>query len=451
MYMSSAKQSEITIGLCVHNGQAHLAEAIESLLTQGFSDFQLLIFDNASDDDTPKIARRYAARDSRVRLIRHSRNLGPVRNFAAALEYARSPLFCWASCDDLREPSFLQQLRDLLMQHPEADLACCAVRDLDWHGNPHRLHHDTDVMADMNHPAPVERFKLYLQHSPCTPIYGLFRREAAQSLLGLLDKFDRKDQRGTFRSDALFLAGIVSRFRAVYTSQPLFFFRCGGSGQRLDNHRGLLDLMRDYLRFSRILFKIATDIPAPPHTHTTPSPNRAKLILFTLSYLCRYFLQQPTRRILCHHITTRFRCLKHWRAVYDVSKLPAFNRLKQHARQETKNHRVALFGAGKHTQRHYHTIIRALGKHHQVVGIIDDHPEGHPAIHGLPILHTDQLTNLNPSVILVSSDTYEQLLLKRARQIAPPDVKVWSIYTPLVDNSYLTPDALVIPAKAGIQ
>ena len=54
----------------------HVADAIESILAQTFTDLELIISDNASTDATPAICAGYAARDSRVRYHRHERDLG---------------------------------------------------------------------------------------------------------------------------------------------------------------------------------------------------------------------------------------------------------------------------------------------------------------------------------------------------------------------------------------
>ena len=323
--------------------------------------------------------------------------------------------------DDLREPTFLEELRSLLVQHPEAGLACCAARDIDWHGNRCNVHRDTSVTAYMNQDPASARFRQYLPQSPCTPIYGLFRRGTAQSLLRFLRSFERRDQGGLFRSDALFLAAFVARFRAVYTEQPLFLFRCGGSGQRLDNHSGLRDFLLDYLQFGRRLIEIAGKIHG---SHV----ERLRLRLFTLRYLVGYLFHSHTRGIVWHHVLQQFGFLKRWRAMYDVYHHPAFTRLKQLARQVKEDHRVVLLGAGKHTQRHLPTIRCALEKRHRIVGIVDDHPGSTASMQGVPVHPVDRLASLDPSVILVSSDTYEGILLKRAREIAPPGVEVWTIY-----------------------
>ena len=100
----------ISVGMPTYNGERFLARAIESVLAQTLTDFELVISDNASTDSTQEICERYAAADPRIRYIRHAENRGAWFNFPFVLEQARAPLFCWAADDDERNPRFLELL-----------------------------------------------------------------------------------------------------------------------------------------------------------------------------------------------------------------------------------------------------------------------------------------------------------------------------------------------------
>ena len=80
---------------------AYVAESIEALLGQTFEDFELIISDNASTDDTGDICRRYEKLDSRVRYFRRPRNVGLAPNHNFCVERAEGELFKWAASDDL--------------------------------------------------------------------------------------------------------------------------------------------------------------------------------------------------------------------------------------------------------------------------------------------------------------------------------------------------------------
>lgn len=93
-------QNKITIGMPVYNGALFIREALDSLLAQSFTDFELIISDNCSNDETEKICRYYAANDKRIRYVRHELNRGALFNFNYVLREARFEYFMWAACDD---------------------------------------------------------------------------------------------------------------------------------------------------------------------------------------------------------------------------------------------------------------------------------------------------------------------------------------------------------------
>ena len=72
---------KLTVGIPTYNRSGLLREAIESVLAQTFTDFRLIVSDNASDDDTPEVVRSFD--DERIDYLRTERNIGPIGNFTA--------------------------------------------------------------------------------------------------------------------------------------------------------------------------------------------------------------------------------------------------------------------------------------------------------------------------------------------------------------------------------
>lgn len=104
----------VSIGMPVYNGAQYIREALDSLLAQTFSDFELIISDNASSDSTQVICEEYARRDSRIRYVRQSENKGAAANFRFVLDCAKADLFMWAAYDDLWAPNYLMDATTLL-------------------------------------------------------------------------------------------------------------------------------------------------------------------------------------------------------------------------------------------------------------------------------------------------------------------------------------------------
>jgi glycosyltransferase involved in cell wall biosynthesis len=90
----------LTIGVPVYNGAKYLRQALDSLLAQSYENFELMISDNASTDQTGDICRSYAAKDERVRYYRNLLTVPINDNFHRVLTLASSDYFMWAACDD---------------------------------------------------------------------------------------------------------------------------------------------------------------------------------------------------------------------------------------------------------------------------------------------------------------------------------------------------------------
>lgn len=159
--------SAITVAVPVFNGSAYLPGALESIAAQTCGDFEVLIFDNASSDDTASIAAAFAGRDSRFRHIRQPENLGALANYVEALRAAATPYFVWHAIDDRWDDNYLEVLLRELESRPEADLAVATVDCTDLDGR----HLRTVVYSPKLDPV----VRLFRAHPSW--IYGLFRRE----------------------------------------------------------------------------------------------------------------------------------------------------------------------------------------------------------------------------------------------------------------------------------
>jgi glycosyltransferase involved in cell wall biosynthesis len=139
----------------VFNGEVFVAQSLDSILAQTFTDYELLISDNASTDSTPEICRSYAARDSRIRYLRNDVNIGPNRNFNLLVQRARGTYFKLANADDLCAPEFLARCVEVLDREPEVVLCYERTRLIDAEG---RVLGDYDDNLDLRSASAVKRF-----------------------------------------------------------------------------------------------------------------------------------------------------------------------------------------------------------------------------------------------------------------------------------------------------
>lgn len=115
----------VSVGVPAYAAEATLRIAIDSILAQTFQDFEVIVSDDLSPDGTWAICQEFAARDSRIRVFRQSRNLYYL-NFGFVLDQARAPFFVWLAGDDRWQPEFLARCLEGLKAHPDA--ICCAPR-----------------------------------------------------------------------------------------------------------------------------------------------------------------------------------------------------------------------------------------------------------------------------------------------------------------------------------
>jgi glycosyltransferase involved in cell wall biosynthesis len=174
----------LSIGLPVYNGERYLRDALDSLLEQSFTDYELVIVDNASSDGTAGIALEYAARDARIRYHRNAENIGAARNFNRAFHLTSGRYFKWAADDDLMRPTFLERCIAALEEAPRSVLAYPKARIIDERGRPLL---DYDPGFSTGTARASVRFASMLEEHKCFQIFGVIRRDALEQtrLIGL--------------------------------------------------------------------------------------------------------------------------------------------------------------------------------------------------------------------------------------------------------------------------
>jgi glycosyltransferase involved in cell wall biosynthesis len=211
----STRPPRISIGLPVFNGERYLDQTLQSILAQDYGDFEVIVSDNASTDETVEIVERWAKKDSRIKLFRNSENLGGAANFNKVLELAEGDLFRWAGHDDLMAPGMLRRCIDTFeAEGPDCVLVFPQTIEIDAEGREISL---VGTHLDLTQTSPVERYYRVARFvGKANVLFGLMRTRALRSTRGL----------GTFPSADLVLIGELAlrgRFRQV--DEPLFFRR----------------------------------------------------------------------------------------------------------------------------------------------------------------------------------------------------------------------------------
>lgn len=123
----------VKVSVCVPTYQhaTFLPAAIESVLRQTFTDFELIVVDNASTDNTREVVASYVKSDPRVRYYRNANNLGMVGNWNKCLEYAAGDYVKILCSDDVLAPECLQVAVEALDRMPKVGLVTCGRQVVD--------------------------------------------------------------------------------------------------------------------------------------------------------------------------------------------------------------------------------------------------------------------------------------------------------------------------------
>jgi len=163
----------VSIGLPIYNGESFLELAMDSLLSQTYSDFELIISDNASSDRTAEICAAYSARDPRIRYHRNATNIGVDRNFNRTFELSKGEYFRWAAADDLCAPTLLERCVEVLDTRRNVVLCYPKSRYIDEQGGSLQ---DFEDHLHIELPRAHERFAKYLHNiEMCNAVFGLIR------------------------------------------------------------------------------------------------------------------------------------------------------------------------------------------------------------------------------------------------------------------------------------
>ena len=169
----------LSVGLAVRNARETVGRCIESILSQDFTDLELIVSDNVSDDGTIEIVESYVRMDRRVRLSMNPVNVGSHENMNLVLAAARGTYFRWISADDWLEPGCLSASVGALEGQTEA------VGVTSWftiHSADGATRYEKYRGEFPTSPDPVRRFErmLWFFHAgdaKYDPVYGVYRRD----------------------------------------------------------------------------------------------------------------------------------------------------------------------------------------------------------------------------------------------------------------------------------
>jgi glycosyltransferase involved in cell wall biosynthesis len=208
----------VSIGLPVYNGENFVAEAIKCVLSQTFSDWELIISDNASTDRTVSICREFADRDRRIRVYENPRNRGVSHNYNLVFQLSRGRYFKWITHDDLFGAEFIESCLEELGKDDRTVLVFPKLVYVDAASRP--LRQQTSDLSIIGLTPESRVSQLMGLESQNTDIFwsqfGLMRRNILEDT-HLMDLYNGSDQ--------TLLMEIALRGNSKQVARELFFRR----------------------------------------------------------------------------------------------------------------------------------------------------------------------------------------------------------------------------------
>jgi glycosyltransferase involved in cell wall biosynthesis len=182
----------VSIILPVYNGSKYLPEAVESCLDQTYQNWELILVDDCSADSTPQIIAEYAARDGRIRSIRHETNKKLPQALNTGHAAAKGDYLMWTSDDNRLLPAAIEELTRFLEQHPTVGLVYADSVLIDEAGRYLRNYpaHPASALAYMNAIGPCFLYRRDVYETIGAYNTNLFLAEDYDYWLRIYRKFE---------------------------------------------------------------------------------------------------------------------------------------------------------------------------------------------------------------------------------------------------------------------
>ena len=171
----------VTIGMPVYNASRHIREALNSIVSQTFQDFEVIISDNDSSDDTAQICEEYRKNFSQIKFVRQSENIGVYGNFDFVTRCASGELLTWLAHDDVLEPEFLERTVRYLRSYPNAVSVASDFAVIDENGRQLEVEVLSSIRSDIPWEYRIVEFFKYPISNAFFSIYGLTRTAVCQA------------------------------------------------------------------------------------------------------------------------------------------------------------------------------------------------------------------------------------------------------------------------------
>jgi Glycosyl transferase family 2 len=218
---SEHRSPRVVLGMTLYNNARHLPDAVASLVAQSYRDFALVMLDDASIDETPEIARTFAAKDERIRYFRHHERAGMIPTWREVVQigtrnFPSAEYFAWVSDHDRWHPQWLIRLVETLDRNPSVVLAYPMTQRMEPDGTP--VEKELRLFQTAGLGDTRDRWRAFCQKGVGSGdmVYGLMRVAA----LGAAGIF-----RDVMNPDRLLIAELTLQGAIAQVQEPLWVRR----------------------------------------------------------------------------------------------------------------------------------------------------------------------------------------------------------------------------------
>lgn len=226
----------VSIGIPTFNGGRRIAKAIDSIIGQSYENYEVVISDNASEDDTEQVCRAYSRQNDRISYYQQKTNVGAWQNFNAVKDKATGKYFMWLSDDDELGDGILGRYVQFMEKNKEYALVSGKINY--WQNGKLRY-----VEQNLNFEADNNLWRVLSYYAKVVEgalFYGLMRLEDVKPI---------SLKRNTIGSDWHLVANLAYKGRIKQLDFTSYNKHSGGLSSQWKNYAAVVEAPRFYAQY----------------------------------------------------------------------------------------------------------------------------------------------------------------------------------------------------------
>ncbi len=287
----------VTVGIPTRNRPDGLASTIHDIANQTYSNVEILVSDNSSTEPAVLTTLEEAKEKfPQIRVFRHNKNIGPAANFQFLFNQASGKFFMWAADDDSWEPTFIEEMVQLLIVDKDSSFAFCDFA-VDFESEKINYYPDFFMgFSTFSNKSTYQRMKAYiLQGNSCgkaNPIYGLYHIGALNSI-----QFGTRSYFDIWGGDMVTVLAVLGSGNMSLSSKKLFTKRLSNSeylNAKLGG-TGKVTVTRAFKRLHELLSYCFAQIFVVLRTRNLNAAEKVKLCGMSASRMFKDFFESSIK------------------------------------------------------------------------------------------------------------------------------------------------------------